>query len=158
MGLVSCVRWLPAYMRQTSTVMALTAGSMDSALAGNVDFPLFGTYVVGDAECEQVKTRYTVYVPPPFVVHLLGQELTARQAWDRLRGGGGVHGVPCFYLFALLVTHRLETEEGGVHVAGESTVHGARRECHYCSGLMHVRRQPADTGHQAHHNVASCPI
>ena len=39
MGLVSCVRWLPAYMRQTSTVVALTAGAMDSALAGDVDAP-----------------------------------------------------------------------------------------------------------------------
>ena len=65
MGSVSCDRWLPAYMRQTSTVVALTAGAMDSALAGDVDAPLFGPYAMGDAECEQVKTRYAVYVPPP---------------------------------------------------------------------------------------------
>ena len=58
MGLVSCVRWLPAYMRQTSTVVALTAGAMDSALAGDVDAPLFGLYMMGDGKCEQVKTRY----------------------------------------------------------------------------------------------------
>ena len=73
MGLVSCVRWLPAYMRQTSTVVALTAGAMDSALAGDVDAPLFGPYTVGDGECEQVKTRYAMYVPPPLVGHLLGR-------------------------------------------------------------------------------------
>ena len=66
MGSVSCVRWLPAYMRQTSTVVALMTGAMDSALAGNVDAPLFGPYTVGDGECEQVKTRYAVYVPPPW--------------------------------------------------------------------------------------------
>ena len=65
MGSVSCFRWLPEYMRQTSTVVALTSGTMDSALAGDVDAPLFGPYVVGDAECEQVKTRYAVYIPPP---------------------------------------------------------------------------------------------
>ena len=65
MGSVSCVRWLPEYMRQTSTVVALTAGAMDSALTGDVDAPLFGPYAVGDAEFEQVKTRYAVYVPPP---------------------------------------------------------------------------------------------
>ena len=47
MGLVSCVRWLPAYMRQTSTVLALTAGALDSALAGDVDAPLFVPYAVG---------------------------------------------------------------------------------------------------------------
>ena len=82
MGSVSCVRWLPAYMRQTSTVLALTAGAMGSALAGNVDAPLFGPYTVGDGECEQVKTRYAVYVPPSLVGHLIGRELTARQAWD----------------------------------------------------------------------------
>ena len=86
MGSMSCVGWLPAYMRQTSTVVALTTGAMDSALAGDMDAPLFGPYVVGDAECEQVKTRYAVYVPPPLVRHLLGRELTARQAWDRVRG------------------------------------------------------------------------
>ena len=65
MGLVSCVRWLPAYMRQTSTVVALMAGAMDSALAGDVDASLFGPYTVGDGECEQVKTWYALYVPPP---------------------------------------------------------------------------------------------
>ena len=65
LGLVSCVRWLPAYMRQTSTVLALTTGAMDSALAGDVDAPLFGTYTVGDGECKQVKTRYAVYALPP---------------------------------------------------------------------------------------------
>ena len=86
MGLVSYVRWLSEYMRQTSTVVALTAGALDSALAGDVDAPLFGTYAMGDAECGQVKTRYAVYVPPPLVGHLLGRELTARQAWDQVRG------------------------------------------------------------------------
>ena len=73
-------------MRQTSTVVALTAGAMDSALAGEVDAPLFGPYTVGDGECEQVKTQYAVYVLPPLVGHLPGRELTARQAWDRVRG------------------------------------------------------------------------
>ena len=80
MGSVYCVRWLLAYMRQTSTVVSLTAGAMDSALAGDVDAPLFGPYTVGDGECEQVKTRYYVYVPPPLVDHLLGREFMARQA------------------------------------------------------------------------------
>ena len=41
---------------------------------------------MGNAECEQVKTRYAVYVPPPLVGHFLGQDLTTRQAWDRVRG------------------------------------------------------------------------
>ena len=54
MGSVSCVRWLPAYIRQTITVVALTAGAMDSALSGDVDAPLFGPYAVDDAECKQV--------------------------------------------------------------------------------------------------------
>ena len=67
MGLVSCVRWLPAYMRQTSTVVALTADTMGSALSGDVDAPLFGPYTVGDGEREQVKTRYVVYVTPPWL-------------------------------------------------------------------------------------------
>ena len=48
--------------------------------------PLFGLYMMGDGKCEQVKTRYAVYVPPSLVGHLLGRELTARQAWDRVRG------------------------------------------------------------------------
>ena len=87
MGTVSCVCWLPAYMRQASTVVALTAGAMDSALSGNVDAPLFDPYVMGDVECEQVKKRYAVYVPPPLVNHLLGRELTTRQVWDQVRGG-----------------------------------------------------------------------
>ena len=52
-------------MRQTSTVVVLTAGAMESDLDGNVDVPLFGPYVMGDTEYKQVKTRYAVYVPPP---------------------------------------------------------------------------------------------
>ena len=51
-----------------------------------MDAPLFVPYVVGDAECKQVKTRYAVYIPPPLVGHILGRELMARQAWDRVRG------------------------------------------------------------------------
>ena len=86
MGTVSCVRWLPTYMRQANTVVALTAGAMDSALSGDVYAPLFGPYVMGDAWFEQVKTRYAVYIPPPLVGHLLVWELTACQAWDRVRG------------------------------------------------------------------------
>ena len=66
--------------------MALTANAMDSALAGDVDATLFGPYMMGDAEFEQVKTRYAVYVPPPLVGHLLGWELTARQSWDQVKG------------------------------------------------------------------------
>ena len=73
MGSVSCAFWLPAYMRQTRTVVALMAGAMDSVLAGDVGAPLFGPYVVGDVECEQVNTRYDVYVPPTFFGHLLGR-------------------------------------------------------------------------------------
>ena len=52
-------------MRQTSTVVALTASAMNSALAGDVDAPLFGPYVMDNTECKQVKTWYAVYVPPP---------------------------------------------------------------------------------------------
>ena len=65
MGSVSCVRWLPAYMRQTSTLVALTAGAMDIALARDVDAPLFGPYTVGDGERKQVNIRYAVYAPHP---------------------------------------------------------------------------------------------
>ena len=52
-------------MRQIRTVVALTAGAMDSALADDVDAPLFGPYTVGDGERKQVNTRYAVYAPPP---------------------------------------------------------------------------------------------
>ena len=71
MGTVSCVRWLRSYIRQTSTVVALTADTMYSDLAGNLYAPLFGPYVMSDAGLSQVKTRYAVYVPPPLVGHLL---------------------------------------------------------------------------------------
>ena len=77
---------MPTYMRQANTVVALTAGAIYSALSGDVNTSRFGTYVMGDAGFEQVKTWYAVYIPPPLVGHLLGRELTARQAWDRVRG------------------------------------------------------------------------
>ena len=67
MGTVSCVHWLPAYMRKTNTVVALTADAMDSALAGNVDSPLFGPYVIGEVGINQVKIRYAVYIPPSWL-------------------------------------------------------------------------------------------
>ena len=60
--------------------------------------------------------------------------LTRSHAWHAVnsrprrwptKGGEGIHGVPCLYLFALPVTHRVGTKEGGVHTAGESTFHVA---------------------------------
>ena len=56
MGTVSCVLWLPTYMRQANTVVALTADAMDNALAVDVDAPLFGPYMIGNAGFKQVKT------------------------------------------------------------------------------------------------------
>ena len=122
MGLVSCVRWLPAYMRQTSTVVVLTAGAMYSALAGDVEAPLFGPYTVGEEECEQVKTRYAVYVHPPLVGHLLCQELTARQAWDRVRGaiidlGIEVECKPLVDWLRVSLTRRADGERPVISVA-----------------------------------------
>ena len=66
--------------------MALTENAMDSTLAGDVDATLFGPYMMGDADFEQVNTRYAMYVPPPLVGHLLGWELTTCQAWDQVKG------------------------------------------------------------------------
>ena len=93
--------------------------------------------------------------PSYSVPRLACRQFLAKKMADQ--GGGNIHGVPCLYLFTLPVTHRVGTKEGGVHISGESTIHGARRERHYCAGLTHVHRQPADTGHRAHHDVASCP-
>ena len=72
MGTVSCVLWMPTYMHQANTLVALTADAMDSALPGDVDAPLFCPYVMGEAGYEQVKTQYAVYVPPSLFGHLLG--------------------------------------------------------------------------------------
>ena len=93
--------------------------------------------------------------PSHSVPRLACRQFLAEKMADQ--GGGDIHGVPCLYLFALPVTHRLGTKERGFHIAGEGTVHGACHERHYCAGLAHVRRQPADTGHRAHQDVASCP-
>ena len=123
MGSVSCVRWLPAYMRQTSTVVDLTAGVMESALTSDVDAPLFGTYAVGDAECKQVKTRYAVYIPPPLVGHLLGRELTERQAWDHVIGaiidlGIEVECKPLVDYLRVSLTRRVDGGRPVISVAG----------------------------------------
>ena len=73
MGTVSYVRWLLNYLCQANTVVALTADDMDSALASDVDAPLFDPYVMGDTGFGQLKTRYAVYIPPPLVGHILGR-------------------------------------------------------------------------------------
>ena len=52
-------------MHQNSTVVALMAVALDSALAGDVDAALFGPYLMGNVECKQVMTRYALYVPSP---------------------------------------------------------------------------------------------
>ena len=75
--------------------------------------------------------------------------------------GRNIHGVPCLYLIKTCVAHHVGIKEGGVYIARESTVHGACRERHYRAGLPHVGRQPSNTGHRSHYDVASrpkCPI
>ena len=67
--------------------------------------------------------------PSYSVPRLACRQFPAEEMDDQ--GGRNLHGVPCLYLFALRVTHHIGTKEGGVHIAGESTVHDARREHHY---------------------------
>ena len=79
---------------------------------------------MGDAECEQVKTRYAVYVPPPLVGHLLGRILTAHQVWDRVRGaiidlGIEVEYKPLVDWLRVALTHRAD---GGLPVISVSGV------------------------------------
>ena len=92
------------------------APSIGSACEGNAEPINEGFAFILDAE---VNNR-----PSLPVACLACRQLPAKEMSDQ--GGRNVHSVPCLYLFALRVTHHVGTKEGGVHIAGESTVQGAR--------------------------------
>lgn len=47
---------------------------------------MLGPYAQGEAGTELIKVRHTCFVPPRYIGMFLGDPLTPREAWERVRG------------------------------------------------------------------------
>jgi hypothetical protein len=99
------VEWKSDYFHQLNQQVLVPApGTIDATFAGQPDLELLGPYAQGEAGTELIKVRRTCFVPPKYVGMFLGEPLTPRQAWERVRGQIVVDGneVACHALVKYL--------------------------------------------------------
>ena len=70
--------------RVANAHVVLTDAALHQQLAGNPAAQLVGPHALGDADTEEVRTRYCTYVPFRYVPLFLGTSLTPREAWERV--------------------------------------------------------------------------
>lgn len=81
------VEWKPDYFHQLNQQVLVPApGTIDATLAAEPDVELLGPYAQGEDGTELIKVRRTCFVPPKYVSLFLGEPLTPREAWERVRG------------------------------------------------------------------------
>jgi hypothetical protein len=81
------VEWKSDYFHQLNQqVLVPMPDTIDATIAGDPTLELLGPYTPGEADTELIKVRKTCFIPPRYVGMLLGQPLTPREAWERVRG------------------------------------------------------------------------
>ncbi|CAK9059248.1 CvfB_WH domain-containing protein (Fragment), partial [Durusdinium trenchii] len=81
------VEWKSEYFHQLNQQLLVpAAGTIDTTLAGQPDIKMLGPYAQGEAGTELIKVRRTCFVPPKYIGMFLGDPLTPREAWERVRG------------------------------------------------------------------------
>ncbi|CAK9046738.1 CvfB_WH domain-containing protein (Fragment), partial [Durusdinium trenchii] len=81
------VEWKSEYFHQLNQQLLVPMpGTIDAILAGQPDVELLGPYAQGEAGTELIKVRRTCFVPPKYIGMFLGEPLTPREAWERVRG------------------------------------------------------------------------
>ena len=71
---------------QTANMRIPTANLVDAEIAAAPNADILGPYNAGDADTEVIRTRFTCFVPAPYVSLFLAKPLTPREAWDTVRG------------------------------------------------------------------------
>jgi hypothetical protein len=81
------VEWKSDYFHQLNQqVLVPVPGTIDATIAGQPEIEMLGPYAQGEAGTELIKVRRTCFVPPKYVGMFLGEPLTPREAWERVRG------------------------------------------------------------------------
>jgi len=81
------VEWKADYFRQLNQQLLVpTAVTIDATLAAQPELELLGPYAQAEGGTELIKVRRTCFVPPCYVPMFLGEPLTPRAAWERVRG------------------------------------------------------------------------
>lgn len=81
------VEWKSDYFHQlTQQVIVPTPATIDTVLAAQPEVDYLGPYAQGEAGTELIKLRRTCFVPPKYVPMFLGNPLSPKEAWERVRG------------------------------------------------------------------------
>jgi hypothetical protein len=80
------VVWDDAYFARNAAVQVPTAANMDQLLAADPALELVGPFAAGDQDTESLTVRNSVYIPNLHMTMSLGDTMTPRQAWARVRG------------------------------------------------------------------------
>jgi len=81
------VEWKSDYFHQLNQQVLVPApATIDATFAAEPDVGWLGPYTQGEAGTELIKVRRTCFVPPRYVGMFLGEPLTPREAWERVRG------------------------------------------------------------------------
>ena len=78
--------WEPTYLHLAPAIYVPSAVAIDTSLAGYPNVTLLVPYSAGDVGAEIIRCRNTMYVPVPYVVLLLSDDISLVEAWNRLRG------------------------------------------------------------------------
>jgi hypothetical protein len=81
------VEWKNDYFHQLNQqILVPVPATIDATFAGQPELELLGPYAQGEAGTELIKVRRTCFVPPKYVGMFLGEPLTPKAAWERVRG------------------------------------------------------------------------
>jgi hypothetical protein len=81
------VEWKNDYFHQLNQqILVPSPATIDATIASQPDVEYLGPYAQGEAGTELIKVRRTCFVPPKYVGMFLGEPLTPKEAWERVRG------------------------------------------------------------------------
>lgn len=80
------VVWAETQFHQATAMQVPTADGLDQLLATDPNTELVGPFAAGDPDTEQLTVRFAAFIPNRYMVILLNDHLTPRQAWQRIRG------------------------------------------------------------------------
>ena len=93
-GQMSTVTW-DRRLYEPASLNAITVGTdtlIEDAFAVDANVQMVGPFNDGDPGTENVRVRRSIYLPPMFVSLMLEDEMTPREAWDRLGNAIRVEG------------------------------------------------------------------
>ena len=85
-GIPTVVGWDPGWYTELGDVRVPSDVAMSEALSADPNALLVGPYHANEVGTEEVNVRHCCYLPPPYVKHAIGGDLTPRMALERIVG------------------------------------------------------------------------